>query len=142
MKDNPLPSQQPIDLDALAAIVAKRTPGEWEAVGSSSIIAGDTSAFHFEWINNGLHSEHDASAIVAAVNAIEPLIERCRRAEAEVIDRGKKLVEEVAKIAELTRQRDELLASRADNRPEFDRTLFPAKCPRCGSVKGGADGKR
>lgn len=54
---------------------------------------------------------NDAARIKDAWEHFGPLIERCRRAEEEVRDRGAKLVEEVARIADLTRQRYELLTA-------------------------------
>jgi len=84
------------DLDALAALLAKATPGPWDApngetmidrVGTEDPVA---DAYHYE----------DAALIVAAVNALPALI---------------------ARVRELERERDEALAERDALRADAER---------------------
>ena len=71
------------DLDSLRAILAKRTPGEWKELFTDSICADDDiGAFVVGELDK--FSEADKVAIVAAVNAIGPLLERVQSLSLEV----------------------------------------------------------
>lgn len=82
-----------LDLDALLAIVRQRTPGEWTQALDLPSPAGNPDK-RFIWAGSqyiggmqtgwlsDVQQYANTAAVVAAVNAIEPLIERCKRAEA------------------------------------------------------------
>lgn len=139
-KSNTPPESQPLDLDALAAIV-----GGWNHKTDCQLLQQATEGTE-------LGCPHCA-AIVAAVNACPTLIERCKRAERtkkiqqlesenDLANIGKLL----SQVADLTRQRDELLAAvqavielDSDDAMEWVRTSDYVRSVYA-SVKGGADG--
>jgi len=122
----------PIDLDALLAIDAKRTPGKWETGGpypsTSVIICVDGGC---GWLNpeppayecvalidrrteGEPHPQAlaDADAIVSAVNALRPLVERCLKLESQVFAMArwllaeKKRTKSAARVAEIDKLLD------------------------------------
>jgi len=144
-------NQQPLDLDALLAIDAKRTPGEWHDLQHLRSMFAKASSAPRDY----RQEEQDArnfDAIVSAVNALCPLVERCRRAErsdafhTEACDAHLNVIDQLeGRIAELTRQRDELaamLTSAIDLNYEHGscHTMAVESRRLLGSVKGGADG--
>ena len=132
--------EQPIDLDALAAIVEKRTPGELNQLKNMVFVASNGFALCL--------TSADAAAIVAAVNAIGPLIERCKRAEAERDDANvlvsryaKQIIRLDDEVADLTRQRDELLHLVDQVRLNTDQPHIREACRELHNrMKGGTDG--
>lgn len=140
----PHPIKQPLDLDALAAIMGKRTPdnpadqeirilicdncGRWypDDAASDSESCDDPKCGRFkqrmDWVV--LHP-NAVKVVCAAVNACEPLVARCRRVEGRL-----QFAEN--RLDELTRQRDEL--TRQANYWEGKYREIEA------SVKGGANG--
>lgn len=131
-------------LDALLAIVRRRTPGEWQIRHGVGI--GRTTGCESHHIKFGSSTvvfthahdltDQDAAAIVAAVNNFESVAERCKRADAARWATNPSWLE-------LTRQRDELLAALRFTEDYSLRTNQPSLTRQVrlvlSSVKGGAD---
>ena len=135
------------DLDALLAIVRLRTPGKWYANFESILCDIGTIGV--------ATAPENAAAIVAAINNFEPLIERCKQAEAALerfarsLERaGKDMYDLVGENKRLTRQFKQLLAALEAidqhwTSGNFSRKphLWEPMRKAIASVKGGTDGK-
>lgn len=76
-----------IDLDAIAAALAERTPGKWSTSGAGEHGENTVRGPDDEMIAQGMsmdHAEADARAIVALVNAGDALLRVARAAKAMV----------------------------------------------------------